>query len=528
MTKRPSVASGPIAAAQYIRMSTEHQRFSPENQKTAIAAYALNHGFEIVETYQDSGKSGLTIEGRPELKRLLRDVLDDCKLFRAILVLDVSRWGRFQDADQAAHYEYVCREAGAPVFYCGEAFDNDGSSMATLIKQMKRVMAAEYSRELSTKVSRAQRQQARLGFKQGGPAIFGTRRQVVDEQGRPRMILAPGQHKGVSTDRVVCIHGPAREVAIVRRIFALYVTADLEIADVVAELNRGLRKRSDGKKWTYARVRDLLSKEILTGTFVFGRNRNNLGKKRPAPQEDHVRVQVMDPIISPELFQAAREKREMTRRRPLSDDEIRNRLKRLWAEKGYVNEQAVRECQYLPGPEVLTRRFGGLRKACLGMGYIKPYRSPRDGWRRVFTDEQLLDELRRIQAEHGYLSQTIIDADTHSPRARYFRIRFGSLTEAYKLIGATTRPFANQLYQNEDGTPLTQEWLLARLKELWERHGYLSQRLVDNDPSCPSAWCYRKAFGDLVTAYARVGYCVSRSEMMRAGRARWRSGGAGK
>ena len=120
-------------------------------------------------------------------KQLLSDVISGEINFRAILVLDVSRWGRFQDTDQAAHYEYLCREAGVQLHYCAESFENDGGAISSIVKHMKRVMAAEYSRDLSARISRAQRQQAKLGFKMGGMAPYGTRRQVVDENGKRRM-----------------------------------------------------------------------------------------------------------------------------------------------------------------------------------------------------------------------------------------------------------------------------------------------------------------------------------------------------
>src|SRR5947209_16852194 len=61
-------------AAQYVRMSTEHQRYSTENQADAIAQYATRWGFEIVRTYADHGKSGLRLEGRDALRQLLSDV----------------------------------------------------------------------------------------------------------------------------------------------------------------------------------------------------------------------------------------------------------------------------------------------------------------------------------------------------------------------------------------------------------------------------------------------------------------------
>src|SRR5262249_37138701 len=58
---------------------------------------------------------------------------------------DVSRWGRFQDADEGAYHEHVCSRAGIRVHYCGEQFDNDGSIGSILLKNVKRVMAGEYS-----------------------------------------------------------------------------------------------------------------------------------------------------------------------------------------------------------------------------------------------------------------------------------------------------------------------------------------------------------------------------------------------
>ncbi|RYE70456.1 MAG: recombinase family protein [Rhizobiaceae bacterium] len=454
------------------------------------------------------------MQGRPELKRLLRDVLDDDKPFRAILVLDVSRWGRFQDADQAAHYEYMCREAGAPVFYCAEAFDNEGGAMATLIKQMKRVMAAEYSRELSTKVSRAQRQQARLGYKQGGPAILGTRRLAVDEHGRPRMFLEPGQQKGVSSDRVMFVHGLARDVKFVRLIFELYVSADLTLSEVAAELNRRRRKWPDGTLWNRARVRAILTKEILTGTYIFGRSRNNLGRKQSLPESEHIRVAVMDPIISPELFQAARKKREDRKRVHYTNEELLAGLKRLWAQEGIITTRNVRDCPYVSVPEVFARRFGSLRKACRAIGYTPPYKTLRDGWCRSFTDEDLINELRRMRDLHGYLTQGIIDADPHSPSAMYFRSRLGSLPEAYKMVGVSPRPFSNRIYKGPDGGPPSDEWLLGQLSKLLIRHGYLSRKLINEEPSCPSTWVYCQRFGDLLTPYALVGYNATAGEMV--------------
>lgn len=95
-----------VRAAEYVRMSTDHQKYSTENQADAIRQYAESRGFEIVRTYADEGKSGLRVDGRDALKRLIDDVQSGNADFATILVYDVSRWGRFQDADESAYYEY--------------------------------------------------------------------------------------------------------------------------------------------------------------------------------------------------------------------------------------------------------------------------------------------------------------------------------------------------------------------------------------------------------------------------------------
>jgi DNA invertase Pin-like site-specific DNA recombinase len=91
-----AVALGPIRAAQYVRMSTDQQRYSIANQIQVNGAYAGRRGMVIVRTYADEGKSGLNIEKRDALKQLIKDAVTGQADFATILVYDVSRWGRFQ------------------------------------------------------------------------------------------------------------------------------------------------------------------------------------------------------------------------------------------------------------------------------------------------------------------------------------------------------------------------------------------------------------------------------------------------
>ena len=125
-------------AAQYVRMSTEHQQYSTHNQADKILEYAERRGIEIVRTYADEGKSGLSIGGRASLQKLIADVESGVADFTLILVYDVSRWGRFQDADESAYYEYICKRQGISVAYVAEQFENDGSPVSTIVKGVKR------------------------------------------------------------------------------------------------------------------------------------------------------------------------------------------------------------------------------------------------------------------------------------------------------------------------------------------------------------------------------------------------------
>src|SRR5258706_66943 len=200
MTRSDSSPPSNLAAA-YVRMSTEHQQYSTSNQMDVIREYAKRRGLEIVKEYSDEGKSGLNIQGRDSLARMLKDVQDGLADFSSILVYDVSRWGRFQDADESAYYEYICRQAGVAVHYCAEQFENDGSPVSTIVKGVKRAMAGEYSRELSSKVFQGACRLIQLGYKQGGTAGFGLRRMLVDQN---------GQHKALASWRIAKRHRPSQ------------------------------------------------------------------------------------------------------------------------------------------------------------------------------------------------------------------------------------------------------------------------------------------------------------------------------
>ncbi|MQA65208.1 MAG: recombinase family protein [Alphaproteobacteria bacterium] len=351
-------------------MSTEHQQYSTENQADAIQQYAAQHGIRIVRTYADEGRSGLRLDGRDALKQLISDVQEGRADFSVILVYDVSRWGRFQDADESAYYEYICRRAGISVQYCAEQFENDGSPVSTIVKGVKRAMAGEYSRELSAKVFAGQCRLIERGFRQGGPAGFGLRRQLVDQTGGIKGQLSHGEHKSIQTDRVVLVPGPSEEVATVRWMYRAFVDGgknEKEIADV---LNARGTLTDRGRAWTRGTVHQVLLNEKYIGNNVWNRVSFKLKKKRVFNCPDMwVRAnRAFEAVVDPAIFDAAQAIiRERSRR--YSEEEMLEGLRVLYQERGFLSGLIIDESDELPSSSVYRYRFGTLLRAYQQVGF---------------------------------------------------------------------------------------------------------------------------------------------------------------
>lgn len=392
-----------VRAAQYVRMSTEHQKYSTENQAEAIAAYAARRGFEIVRTYEDAGKSGLRMDGRAGLQKLIADVRNGLTDFDAILVYDVSRWGRFQDSDESAYYEFICREAGLAVHYCAEQFENDGSLSATVIKSMKRAMAGEYSRELSAKVFAGQCRLITLGYRQGGPAGYGLRRQLVDEHGAPKAILSRGEHKSFQTDRVILTPGPPEEVEVVRRLYRLFVLQQRSETEIAAQLNAEGLLTDRGQPWTRATVHQVLTNEKYIGNNIFNRSSFKLKAKRVTNTPDMwVRKDgAFEGIVDPDFFDAA-QRIIQARCARFTDDELLAKLSQLLERRGALSGVVIDEFDDMPSSSIYRSRFGSLLHAYQLIGY-----SPARDYRYIEAN-------RAIRAMHPDVMASVLAGLGHA------------------------------------------------------------------------------------------------------------------
>ena len=386
-----------VRAAQYVRMSTEHQKYSTDNQAEAIRLYAERRGYEIVQTYADEGKSGLNLGGRLALQKLLDDVKTGRANFKALLVYDVSRWGRFQDPDEAATYELCCRRAGVQVHYCAEQFENDGSIGSSIIKTVKRAMAGEYSRELSVKVFAGQANLIRLGYRQGGAAGFGLRRMLVDQAGETKGTLGRGQHKSIATDRVILVPGPDGEIEIVREVYRSFVEGGRSEYEIAGQLNqRGILTDLE-RPWTRGSVHQLLINEKYIGNNVWARTSFKLkaAHVQNAPAEWIRADDAFQGIVDKSIFERAQSIIH-ARSEQVSNERMLNLLAQILEQRGYLSGLIIDEVDDCPSSSAFRSRFGSLLRAYALVGF-----SPDHDYRYLETN-------RKLRAFHSTVVQAIL------------------------------------------------------------------------------------------------------------------------
>jgi DNA invertase Pin-like site-specific DNA recombinase len=279
-----------VKVALYIRRSTNErlQADSLKVQEQILRTYAREHEMEIVETFTDSA-SGTSTKHRTAFLGMVERITHGPS-FSAVLVRDVSRFGRFFDVDEGAFFEVLFLGHGVKTVYCEEVFASDTSPMASLVKSVRRVMASEYSRDRSRLVRYAQSRAARLGFHSGGPPPFGMGRVMVTAGGRHVQALVRGEWKALSNHRVRLVAGDPEGVATIRRIFDLYDRDGLEASAIVTTLNGAGVRSSHGSRWYDSGVRAVLSNSRYAGLGRYRPQRSGLSDPLPVGQVEGLTV----------------------------------------------------------------------------------------------------------------------------------------------------------------------------------------------------------------------------------------------
>lgn len=326
---------------------------------------------EIAYTYDDAGKSGVSIIGRHSLQQLLSDVEQKKIDIQAVLFYDVSRFGRFQNSDEAAYYSFLFERNGVDLIYCSEPIPTkDFPLESSVILNIKRSSAAYHSRNLSEKVFIGQVNLIKLGYHQGGMAGYGLRRLLVDENGIAKEILGFRKRKSIQTDRVILIPGPKNEIKIVNSIYDLFIDDNMPEFIIAERLNEQNIPAENGTLWTRAKIHQILTNEKYIGNNIYNKTSSKLKSRLVKnPKNEWVRCdKAYKPIISKKKYNKAQEIIQL-RSVHLTNDELLEKLKQKLESNGKLSGFIIDEDDTGPSSSVYRTRFGGLLRAYTLIGY---------------------------------------------------------------------------------------------------------------------------------------------------------------
>ena len=271
------------AVAYYRHSAEDKQELSVPIQREQAHKFAQEHRIEIIHEEADEGETGLNAD-RDGFDVLFRNWIlnKHAPHFDYVLVFNVSRWGRFQDQDEAAYYEFRCKQQGKQVVYVTRGFPKEDQKLITHLQaSIERYMAAEYSRQLSDNVFRGCIKVSEQGFSADGMACYGMGRLLPDERRAPIRMLQKGEHKQISNQRVRFVPLNDGTTQTVKGIFKWFIEGKHQ-NDIAALLNGHGIPSAMGGLWTGDKVLRVLTNETYTWKRIYNKTWNRLrqGKRR--------------------------------------------------------------------------------------------------------------------------------------------------------------------------------------------------------------------------------------------------------
>ena len=302
----------------YLRCSTDLQDDSVEQQRKAIQQWAAENDFQVIDWYEDEGKSGTSFEKRPAFNRMMRRVESGVN-FQYILVYDESRWGRPNNPRENTYWKVHAERYGIRVRVINSASKNENDIGSFVTEVVESAEASEYSKKLSRSTLRGAKANALNGFSSGGTAPYGYVRVAVDKAAsqmvRP---LKTGEWIRNNQEKVRWQLGDQGEIEVVKRIFQLKVSG-LGYVMIAHTLNKeGIpcpkrgRWRNKDQKWCQGTIRTIITNLVYCGMRVYNKHPQShlrLGALKQRWINDEKEFSVLEDahpaIVSKELFQKA-------------------------------------------------------------------------------------------------------------------------------------------------------------------------------------------------------------------------------
>jgi hypothetical protein len=185
--------------------------------------------------------------------------------------------------------------------------------------------------------------------------------------------LKDGEHKSLTTDRIILVPGPRKEVECVRRMFSMVIEGRHGPSAIAGDLNkRGIA--CYGKQWTDVTVHQVLINPKYKGWNVWHRRTLRLGSKpRPVAADQWItKPGAFAPLVDERIFDRVQAILPTQADRWWTDDEILNRVKRVLKSKGRLSEKLLQKARGMPAITTIHTHFGSFRHLYRLVGYHLP------------------------------------------------------------------------------------------------------------------------------------------------------------
>lgn len=299
------------AIAYYRHSAEDKQENSVPIQREHAIKFANEHNIEIIYEAADEGETGLTSD-REGFESLFNNFISnpDAPKFDYVLVYDVTRWGRWQNLNAPAHYEFLFEEKGKKVVYVSRGFPKEGQQLISHLQtSIERYMAAEYSRQLSEKVFYGCVKVSEQGYSAGGLPAYGMSRLLLDANKKPLKKLKKGEWKSISNERVTFTPAEDETTEAVKKMFDLLVERWGSPKSIAETLNLEGIPTAMGRQWKPQGVLRILTNEVYTGTRIYNKTWGRLKQKtRKNPRSEWViQPNAFPHVVSPGVFRSAQE-----------------------------------------------------------------------------------------------------------------------------------------------------------------------------------------------------------------------------
>jgi len=358
------------AYAYYRHSAEDRQENSIPIQSEQIHEFAAVNKIKIIKEFQDAGKSGLSTVGRDGFNKMIHEYVCTGKHpeVTLILVLDVSRWGRFQNIDESAYFTGLCRRNNVEVVYTSIGMIAEPDLMNDMRITFDRYQAASYSKNLSEKVFKGCKKIAEQGFRAGGSAPYGLKRVLLDEQRNYVQELKKGQRKSIQNQRVTLAPGNPDEVKVIKSIFRYFTIYHMNYHSIADRLNKECIPSPGGVSWSGDMIANILQNPLYTGTIVYNKTRSRLKSPiRKNPRSEWVLTpNSFESIIEIDEFEQAQEmikayKEEELRK--FSAEQMAEKLRILVNRYDYFSNNIIKNAPDLNSPHSYKSKFGSLEHA---------------------------------------------------------------------------------------------------------------------------------------------------------------------